>query len=355
MIAKLSDMGVPVWLLRIVMAFLRDKTIVVRCKGATSSSRSLPGGRPQGTLLGLLPFIGLISDVGFKDQQNNVGDLITCRRNLRAANQIHLKLVDDLTVAESLILEDNVKPVPLSDRPQPDPYHSRTGHSLIPEKSKVLRQIKEIQDYARSNEMKLNLKKTKFMLFNKCKNIDFMPSLTLEGMEIELVEEMKILGVVLSSDLKFSKNSEYIVERGFSRIWMLRRLKNLGASVHQLVDVYIKQVRIVLEFAVSVWHSSLTLSDKVDIERVQRAALQVIFGQDYLFACVSAALLTLDERRQLLCTKFSFKAVKNTKHSKFVKVNSKARRTRQTISPFCPVVSKTTRFEKSPLSYLTKL
>lgn len=332
--------------------------MVVRFKGATSSSRSLPGGGPQGTLLGLLLFIVLINDVGFKDQQNNVGDLITCRRNLRAANQIHLKFVDDLTVAESLILEDNVKPVPLSDRPQPDPYHSRTGHSLIPEKSKVLRQIKEIQDYARSNEMKLNLKKTKFMLFNKCKNIDFMPSLTLEGMEIELVEEMKILGVVLSSDLKFSKNTEYIVERGFSRIWMLRRLKNLGASVHQLVDVYIKQVRSVLEFAVPVWHSSLTLSDKVDIERVQRAALQVIYGQHYLSyssACETAGLLTLNERRQLLCKKFTFKAVKNEKHSKWFRVNNKVRRTRQTQSPFCPVVSRTTRFDKSPLSYLTKL
>ena len=49
LITKLSDMGVPAWLLR----------IVVRFKGATSSVKSLPRGGPQGTLLGLLLFIGL--------------------------------------------------------------------------------------------------------------------------------------------------------------------------------------------------------------------------------------------------------------------------------------------------------
>ena len=228
LITKLSDMGVPAWLLRIVMAFLVDRTMVVRYRGATSSSKCLPGGGPQGTLLGLLLFIVLINDIGFKDQQNNVGDLITCRKNLRSANQIHLKYVDDLTIAESIILKDNVTNVPVTDRPQPDTYHARTGHALISENSKVFKQIHDVNEYAKSNDMKLNLKKTKFMLFNACTSIDFMPELTLEGNGIDLVEEMTILGLILSSDLKFKRNTEYIVKRAFKRIWMLRRLKNLG-------------------------------------------------------------------------------------------------------------------------------
>ena len=53
-------------------------------------------------------------------------------------------------------------------------------------------------EYAATNDMKLNTKKTKFMLFNNCKTIDFLPSMELEGNDIELVEEMKILGVVLT-------------------------------------------------------------------------------------------------------------------------------------------------------------
>ena len=49
-------------------------------------------------------------------------------------------------------------------------------------------------------------------------------------------------------------------------------LKQLGASDKQLVEVYIKQARRVLELAVPVWHSSLTVADKLNIERVQKAA-----------------------------------------------------------------------------------
>ena len=52
LITKLSDMGVPAWLLKIVMSFLEGRSMVVRYQGATSSPRALPGGGPQGTLLG---------------------------------------------------------------------------------------------------------------------------------------------------------------------------------------------------------------------------------------------------------------------------------------------------------------
>ena len=147
LITKLSDMGVPAWLLNIVMAFLKDRTMVVRLNGATSSPRNLPGGGPQGTLLGLLLFLVMINDIGFDNQKNNTGELITSRRNIMEANQIHLKFVDDLTVAESLILKDSVKPVPLTSRPQPDTYHKRTGHELIPHKSSVLSQIESIRQH----------------------------------------------------------------------------------------------------------------------------------------------------------------------------------------------------------------
>ena len=66
LITKLSDMGVPSWLLKVVMAFLSDRKMVIRYKGKLSSMKNLPGGGPQGTLLGLLLFIVLINDAGFE-------------------------------------------------------------------------------------------------------------------------------------------------------------------------------------------------------------------------------------------------------------------------------------------------
>ena len=102
LVTKLSDMGVPAWLLKLVIAFLSDRRMLVKYKGKESTVKHLPGGGPQGTLLGLLLFLVLINDVGFEGQENNTGELITSKRNMRVANEIHLKYVDDLTLAEAI-------------------------------------------------------------------------------------------------------------------------------------------------------------------------------------------------------------------------------------------------------------
>ena len=46
-ITKLSDLGVPGWLLRLVASFLEDRSMIVRYKGKSSKSVNLPGGGPQ--------------------------------------------------------------------------------------------------------------------------------------------------------------------------------------------------------------------------------------------------------------------------------------------------------------------
>ena len=49
----LDKVKVPGWLLRIVMGFLTEREIILRYKGHIIGSKCLPGGGPQGTLLGL--------------------------------------------------------------------------------------------------------------------------------------------------------------------------------------------------------------------------------------------------------------------------------------------------------------
>jgi hypothetical protein len=46
LVTKLSDMGCPGWLLKVVIAFLTDRQMLVRYKGKRSSVKSLPGGGP---------------------------------------------------------------------------------------------------------------------------------------------------------------------------------------------------------------------------------------------------------------------------------------------------------------------
>ena len=187
--------------------------------------------------------------------------------------------MDDLAIAKSVNMKTKLTSVPVTDRPQPDPYRARTGHKLVIEESQVYDQLKKIKKYAVENKMKLNVAKTKLMLFNPCKSKDFMPELDIDNTRLDLVEKTKLLGVVLTSNLSWAENTRYIVERCNSKTWMLRRLKNLGATREDLIDVYLKQIRSLAEFAVPVWNSSLTGDDITSIERVQKTAFHLILGE----------------------------------------------------------------------------
>ena len=70
-------MGVPGWLLQIVIGFLSDRELVLRYKGVTSGRKRLPGGGPQGTRLGLFLFLILINAAGFGILQKHTGEHIT--------------------------------------------------------------------------------------------------------------------------------------------------------------------------------------------------------------------------------------------------------------------------------------
>ena len=102
----------------------------------------------------------------------------------------------------------------------------------------------------------------------------------------------------------------------------------------------------------------MTKNESIDIERVQGAALQIILGSNDT-TCRSALtefnLDTLENRRIFLCRKFGNKAAKHPKHRSWFKINNRVTVTRAEQPGVYPVISKTKRFEKSPLSYLTTL
>ena len=158
--------------------------------------------------------------------------------------------------------------------------------------------------------MRINQQKTKVMVFNPCIIRDFTPEWEVGGQGIEMVEEMRLLGLVVRSDLKWTSNTEEMISKAYKKLWAVRRLKGMGASVEDLKDVYMKQVRCVLELAVAAWNGAITQKEKIDIERVQKTALHIMLGglyQSYGDALELVGLETLDARRQKLCLKFAKK------------------------------------------------
>ena len=268
-----------------------------------------------------------------------------------------MKYVDDLTLAESIDMATQLDITPVEERPQPDTFRARTGHQFKPQQSMVYDQLKNIQNYAEVNKMKLNVPKTKLILFNPCISKDFMPEFMIEDTRIDLVEQVKLLGVVITSNLSWSANTDSITERCNKKNWILRRLKKLGASQEDLLDVYTKQIRSLAEFAVPVWNSSLTGEDISNLERLQKTALHIILSDQYSSyssALKKTGLEKLSDRRSKICIKFAKRAQKHSKFSNWFKPNPK-RNKRLQQPKFRPVVFKKDRFKKSPLSYLTNL
>ena len=162
----------------------------------------------------------------------------------------------------------------------------------------------------------------------------------------------------MRSDLSWSANTDSVVTRCNKKLWFLRRLKKLGASTNDLLDLYHKHVRSILEYAAPVWHCSLTGEDRLKLERVQKSALHIILGQrydSYRAAMKKTGSKTLFERRRKICLKFAQKSLKNEKFCKWFKVNKSETSTRQEQMKFHEVYYRTDRYKKSPICYLTSL
>ena len=203
--------------------------------------------------------------------------------------------------------------------------------------------------------MKLNTKKTNIMIFTRAKKYDFQPEMYIDNELLNVVEVTKLLGVMISSDLKWKENVQYIVSRCMKRLWMLRRIRELGGSSDDLLTVYKLQIRCLAELACPVWNGPLTINDSLRLERIQKNAARIILGQKYLIYENALAILKipkLSDRRTDLCLKFALKASKNNKYSAWFQETIKKTKTSQKYK--LPYI-RTTAYQKSPLIYLAKL
>ena len=84
----------------------------------------------------------------------------------------------------------------------------------------------------------------------------------------------------------------------------------------ELNNINILFVRSILEQSCVVWHSSLTVEDSNDLERVQKSAIKIILKEEfdeYEQGLQKLNLQSLYERRLTLCEKF---AINTTTHEK---------------------------------------
>ena len=83
------------------------------------------------------------------------------------------------------------------------PKHARTEHKIKPHTNKMHEEVTSIYNIALKNHMEVNSEKTKKILFNSSRKTDFEPLVaTPNGENLEYVSETKLLGTILTDDLK---------------------------------------------------------------------------------------------------------------------------------------------------------
>ena len=159
------------------------------------------------------------------------------------------------------------------------------------------------------------------LIINFSKKHKFTTDLKLKGETLEIVNEYKALGVILSSDLKWEANTKRIVRNANIAMKNLHIAKKFTSNISELKQIYISKVRSHLEYGVNVWNSGLTKHQVFMLERVQRSAMKVIFGKyfkSYSEALNYLNLETLEKRRSKLNLNFAKKCLKlNTMSSLF--------------------------------------
>ena len=180
-----------------VSALLSNRMQVTRIAGVLSNWKSPNGGIPQETKLGVILFSVMTNEI-----------LIDW--NLRT------KFVDDTTALE-----------------------------ITPRNSTSLMNIvaQTVNEFAEKNRIKLNPRKCKEMVIDPLEyNTTVLRPITI-GITIEKVKRYKLLGVILTVDLKWKEHIAYINGKACKRLYSLRLLGKAGIEVKNMLKVYLAIIR----------------------------------------------------------------------------------------------------------------
>ena len=289
-------MGVRPVLLPCLLNFFQDRKMKLKWKGVLSNEKQLPGSGPMGATLGLLEYIA---------QSNNNTEGLKVNEKF--------KWVDDLSTLEKIKLQNaalqsyNVRLHVPNDIPVDNGF-------IQPESLKSQDTLNNISAWTAKQKMRLNHKKSNIMIFNFSRKNKFTTRLKMNDKILPVVKKTKILGTILTDDLKWDENSKDIIKRANFKLQMLRKATKFTNNKDDLKEIYISYIRSILEQSAVIWTGNLTEENKSDLERVQKNVLRVIFGDEYEHyndSLEKLGICTLSERREKLTKKFAISCIEN--------------------------------------------
>ena len=183
--------------------------------------------------------------------------------------------------------------------------------------------INTINQWSENQQMILSQKKTKIMIINFTKNYQFSTRLQLNNTNLEVVKEAKLLGMILSDNLKWDSNCSFLIKKFYARMQLLQKVASFGADQSDLKLIYTTFCRGILEQCCEVWGGSLTEENEYDLERCQISAMKIVCD-NYINYADSLRKLDLEDlrtRRLKLLGRFTKKSINHEKMKIFFQPN----------------------------------
>ena len=325
LIDKLKKLGFRSSLVNMFVSFLSNRSHCTQILNTYSSYAEITCGVPQGTCSGPKLFSILI-----------IGEKCSLVKNY--------KYVDDKTITYT--------------------------HSGDP--SELLQKALDMEvEETEKDKMIINSKKCNSITFNFSKNNSAPKDLQLNNNALKQCDKIKLLGVILSKDLKWHENTRHICSKVNKKYYILSKLKQFGFGIEELIKAWETIIRPVAEYAAPLWHSGLTNSDRRRIEFLQKKALGIILGISFVEckkfykidkelvpyeeALEKLGLISLESRREILTSNFAVETFKNERHrDMFPKIESSIRVGR-TIYKVKEENCRSARFFNSAIPYMKRI
>ena len=164
--------------------------------------------------------------------------------------------------------------------------------------------------------LSVNEKKTQVLCISASNHSNNSAYVRMEdGTKIQSQEQLCQLGFIFGTRPNMDRNMDHLATKFRKRLWLLRHLKKAGIPQDDLLQMYKCFLLSVLDFGSVVYHSMVTNGQKHELERLQAAALKIIYGRarshNQLMQSLEGRLEFLEDRRQRMVDKFILKTADN--------------------------------------------
>ena len=355
-------------LIKIIASFLSDRVMQVKVGTTLSEPKTVLGGVPQGSLLGVFLF-----DLSIDDFEAFSHDVVDYSREGQLLTTPAPNPPADTPVPPEPSIRDQRHAPPFSTEPievikyvDDNVIVEKVNFDSVPtdgygfRRKLVLRcqnLFRRIVHQAEAVGMVVHPQKTKSLLISELKA--YNPGTFFydrQGNKIENSQSIKILGFHFSSDPDMRAQVESIKKSFRSRKWILHHLGHNGFSQTDLLAVFRSVILPVHDYCSCVYNSSLTYTQAMQLERLQAQALKAIYGYHYSYRQLLeiSGLQTLQARRDERCRKFALKCTRDDYFKTWFPLNPVMRATRNPL-PYQEFFAKTKRLFNSPMYYMRRL